>query len=662
MSVILNKLVDVRIDSASSLQAIHDVALGPSNLVRQEFRPTSTSSSVLDFQIQTPGLATYMSRRVNLTADVPFSFTVYNWDTTTGANQQLMVGRDFGLEAWPGNSMIQSATVQISTSNFTTQMQQVMPLIKRKLNTKEIRRKLSEVPAALGQTAIIYPTSVSSFAQGVTLGGCKGDYDCDFGNAGDASSIVLSNSTAGGTLSTAGGFLTVPAATNPAGTTASDNVTPGSLTVKGIIKINEPLLIQPFEIDDETPSFINVNMVQVRLNLSDLGAAMARVIRFAAQPRCSAGGAPKDRGGAQNPLTQRRMTFSALQFDQSEVASLNSARLVCQFMTPPPTAAIPAKTIYPTAFYNPMPTGWTLSGSETMAPGTTREITSNVITLNTAPDAIAVYFVPTLPSGSNDGFASGTLLNSLVAASTPGAGYCMEDTLLSPTRLEVTWNNNPSLLATFDQYELWRRTQQNGVIVPWPVFKGSLLDTSLASQTGSQYFPVQVDGTGTAGYRAGQTPGIGAPVLLALNKDIPVEPGVAAGVAGVYTISFKATIFNHLPFAITAGTLYIVPITSQYLVLNAGGTSDVLGTVATEDAVVKQPVAGDWQSKELLSGGSALKDGFVAASARRLWDSSRVIGSLARGSAASTSGGDTMMGSTLTGGSYAVKRQHLNMS
>jgi hypothetical protein len=117
-----------------------------------------------------------------------------------------------------------------------------------------------------------------------------------------------------------------------------------------------------------------------------------------------------------------------------------------------------------------------------------------------------------------------------------------------------------------------------------------------------------------------------------LGKDIPVEPSIGAGVAGVYTIRIQVKVQNTLGYDVTGGTLFVVPITSNYLVLNAGATSDVLSTVAAEDQVLSARVVGDVQSKELMDSGKNTVTGAASASSRSGNSMAQIMGSLNRSS------------------------------
>ena len=587
--VVLNKLVDVRVDSGQTLTATHDAVVGGANVVRQPFQATTATSSNMDFVIQTPGLGQFVSRRVDIVGQIPWQVTVTCNVVDTGTPLVITQGYDVGIEAWPMNSLITAATVQISTSSFTTQLQQIMPLMKRILRNSDKRNKVSMTPTSVGSTAILYRNGVVPYPQG-PFAGTVGREEDSFGNAGPRGRLRVL------------GYTVQYATAGPGGI-----ITPGKFTMTGTLDIDEPLLCQPFKMDDETMAFINTNLIQIRLNLSPLGAELARVLRFASRPY---GPVIVTAGTLQLP----DLVFSDLTIDTSQTSLLRNFSVWATFISPPGGAQVPPSTIYDTVYYNPLPT----ADAQAITFNTSVTVSSNTITLNTAPDLVAVYYVPNLPT-TNDGRVDWQY-SPISSYPSGGKGYCREDTLGEITKLNVTWNNNPSLFATFDQQELYRRSAANGLSVPYcgtGVLHVGTVTNMASGQPNSltKYFPWGAPGTTTEL----STPAIQYPMLLALNKDIPVEPNVAAGVAGVFTLKVTATVRNVIDYAgITGGTLYVVPITSQYLKLNSGAMSDIIATVATEADVYRTPVIGDVQSKELVGAGRsrASADSHAVASSR----------------------------------------------
>jgi hypothetical protein len=576
MSIELKKLIDTRIDGNASVSAVHDVTLGGSNIARQTFTSTSVSASNLDFTIQTPGLGVYMSRRVNIEVEIPISFKL-TYSASTGM-PALVWGTHFGCTAFPFNSLITSGTVQISTSNFTTQVQTSLPMLKRFMSRRQTRQRLGEVATGLGPSALLVKPGDSQFPQPVISMGVNSS-EC-MGPFGNPAAVRWEWTTVAGAPSFA----------------PATNVTTQQ-TVYGKLIVCEPLLLQPFSTDDEEPAFINTNMITIRCNLSSPGASLARILRFA-NPTVNAG------------TYLYKIDDVVLGTGALFEATLRKAVVSCAFITPPPTMKPPIKTLYPTTFYNPLAKSITVA-SVPQGSVSAEWIYSNVITLNVAPDMIAVYFIPDLINGLD---GAGT-----TAATGNYVGGALEDCLCPIDSLQVMWNNNPSLLATLDSNELWRRTQQNGLPVSWNAHKvDTQVDPTLVPST--TLYPTSWKSATSSG----------APVLLALNKDIPVEPGVAAGVAGVYTLQLQVKIKNGMPFALTSGTLVVCPITSQYLVLNAGATSDIISPVCNEKAVIGETVSGSVQSKAMMGAGKNTVEGHMSASSRTRHLPSRLIEALHR--------------------------------
>jgi hypothetical protein len=585
MSIELKKLVDVRIDGGAATSVIHDAVLGGSNVVRAEFQATSSTASNIDFVIQTPGLGVFMSRRVNVRTTIPMKFTVKTGAIVPAAGVSLVWGQNFGVGAFPLNTLITSATVQISTSNFNTQVQQTLPLIKRLMQRPDIREKLSDVPTELGVCAALFPAEYNvnspfadrSSSYSGAMGNCampQWQFTKVDGVAhGDPNSVLI------------------PSANQ-------------TVQIEGILSVDEPLLIQPFTFDDEVPAFINTNLINVRLNLSGVAANLARIFKFSLHP---------------SSVVANRTVISNMQWNTDQSVS-PSPYIYTTFITPPVSAKPPEKAIYPTQFFNPL---GTVGGAIAPADFKSRslnavEIDSQVITLNTAPDMLAIYAVPDFQGMGMDG---------TTGAGTAGVydGACFDDMLLCIDKLQITWNNNPSLLATFNSRELWRRTKQNGLDTPYPVYSGAVIGTASdwTAETGRVAPVASMTGTYASS---------GGCILLALNKDIPVEAGVAAGVAGVYTLKVRANVYNQLGVAVPKFTLYVVPITSQYLVLNVGATSDLINTVATESVVYSTPVTGDVQDKRtLVDDRGGLPGGFMAASGRGSLNVPKLIDMTAKG-------------------------------
>jgi hypothetical protein len=650
MALVKDKLVDVRVDAGATFSATHYGVVGTANNVRQQYMPASASLSTVDWTVTTPSQSVFVDRRVSVAGIIPFKFNVTNYGTEPYTVKPY---KDIGVEAFPFNSLINTGTVQINTSNFTTQLQQTLPLLKRRLREKDTRNTLSGVPTNLASVDTLAPPSVLPYKMGPFEVRQNDEEDCML------SPQLRINGT---------GWTVAPGAT---------------LTCYGSLQVEmEPLLLEPFLVDDDTPGMVNVNVLNVRLNLSTLEDQMARSLRFSVPdmvlvptpvptllPRVQYSGLA---------LTARAEPGAPLDQPSFE----DSLRLWVTYLSPPITAGTPAKSIYPYVHYNPLTTRF--STASPLPPFGNIAITSNLITLNVCPDALALYFVPTYPT-------SGTHANNsnkqYAAPVSGGSGYAREDTVFFPDRLSITWNNNATLLNTLTSTDLQRMTARNGIkgamrnrqmllngqaltgVHTAPVsnqgpWRGTFVATA---PPGNQIVPVQGLPAGatvqlsvasippqTIGpapadvVNALLTPGIvevaanqfsvdinrvagvtysytvfaaphvfyfdgdgnrdifttSTPCIVALNKDLPVEAGVSAGTAGIYTLQVTYETRNFSSYPLSAGTLYVTPIYSQYFTTYAGATSTVDTAVLDEETFARMTVSGDTASSQTMGGGA----------------------------------------------------------
>lgn len=526
MSIQLHKLTDPRVDGAISEVAFHDAVVGSASTVVQKHASTSNSTSNLDFVIQTPGLGVYMNRRVEVETSIDFNITVTATATTTGLTAPLVIGQNISTNSFPFNSLIQSANVQINSSQITTQNAQIMPLMRRLLTKRETRKKLGVVPT-----------------DGQFFASCADDAVVPAAQFGNLSQLTQADDpfAAGGISYMSYGASTAPTAF---GGTAGVAVT-GNLVVPIRVTVREPLLVQPFSAFEDDASFINVQSCTVRLNLlspDDIMARFFKIFSLSGNAAC---------------------TLSSIAY-ATPAAPFTTPVLRVTYMSPPAASVIPRQVVYPYQQFTPLPSATYAvpPTALTVASPASIDLDSPTITLNTCPDYIAIYALCTPTSNAN-------------------AGSFLENQVLLPiSKVSIQWNNQASLLNTMAQQDLWRRSFENGVEVPYSV------------ATGAAYLPGP---TPAANYNLSSTvkATVGSPLLLAVGRDLPVEPGVAPGVAGIYTLRVTASVYSYFANSAGAGnvTLYVVPITSQYMRLMEGGTAELISSVATEAQIIEAPMA-----------------------------------------------------------------------
>lgn len=548
MSIELFKLTDPRVDGAMVEAAHHDAVVGSSSVVVSRLPAISYSSSNVDWVIQTPGLGVYTSRRVEVEAtmlvEVKVTIAVAaNAGTGDVEHQIVRYGSDFITNSYPFNSCISSSNVQINSSQITTQNAQIMPILRRVLAAKATRRKLGVMPNR--EPYALYCDDDSKVFSS-PWNGVNNTPDCEDSMASGTqgsfkfTSCVLDTAVTGLTASVSNGRALVTVA---ASTTAKS----GTFTLKGELKIREPLFAQPFTHFEDETAFINVQSATVRLNMLQASDKLCRLLKF---------------------VTTSGMAMSAITYAfNTSNPFKESPNLRITYMSPPAATPVPRQVVYPYHQYTPLSNPET---SATIPAGTTETLYSNTITLNTCPDFVAVYVAL-----SEEGTRKETQHQGLAAIS----------------GVSITWNNQASLLNTFQIEDLWRRSLENGINAPLPVFSGEALVCAGG-----------VAVAGTAAYK----PTVGAPLILAMGRDIPLEPGVGPGVAGIYTLKLEVKALHYDALLARKMTLVVVPINSQYIRLMEGGTAELISSVATESQLLEAPIAPERTitAKSALVGGA----------------------------------------------------------
>lgn len=624
MSISVRKVIDARVDGASSVNQHHDFATGASSATFQAFEATSKSSGTLEFNVLVPGQNAYWNRRVVLETQTVFKCDI-NYQTAIAA-PTIRYGRDVGVCGFPMNTLLQTVTTSINGSTITTQANQIMPLVRRLVAAN-----------ASSQKHYNCPSSVSSYADNAEAGASEANELLTIGRSVDRPS---SNAThrvfTWGTVDASGNFsklttgdpdsLVLPGATTPGTMNAA------KFSSAFMITTREPLLVAPFITTDDEPAFTNVQAANVRCTIMQPSDASIRILRSnkalfetVENIQTAKGGCTLDDPGllTGDAYVSPYVRISNVQFASSQ--PFQTSRLWCNFLSPSPDQLVPASTIYPYMQFDPLQNATATAmegGTITLEAGSDKksDLRSQTVILNTCPDMIAVYAIlgdPTAPGATVPVIDDNTTLPTIAAFSG------REDLFATIDNISIMWNNQPAILATASRQELWRMSYDNGLKVPFDVYNG-------------------VRGGGTYGIPAGGATGCvattGAPLLLAINKDFPTEPGTAPGVAGVFSLQVSARAYFCSATGVKrTATLYVVPIKSQYLQLNAGGTSSVVGAISSGEAMLDAPFATTRLLQDAtpeMAGGFGWNMGNLASaasSAKKLWSRGKDIVEQAKG-------------------------------
>ena len=637
MSISVRRVIDARVDGASSVNQHHDFATGASSTTFQAFDAISKSSGTLEFNVLVPGQNAYWSRRVMLETTTVYSATL-KVSGPQGTSPTVRYGRDIAVCGFPMNSLLQTVTTSINGSTITTQSNQIMPLVRRLIAASGRARKRIPCPSGVSTCADNAQAGIGTGNE--IMNNVRGSEDPDT----NGSFRVFSWGTiVNGTFAASPDQDALAIGALP--TAGAGAITTTTVTVSFSITTREPLLVSPFITTDDEPAFTNVQAANIRctlMNPSHESIRLIRVNRLSVTPELQAlnAGAAVAAGGylyddATNLTT---MAFTGTSWSAQPFVN---AKLYCNFLSPSPDQLVPASTIYPYLQYDPLQSATVtpikaVSMNTWQAPAPTK-VSSQTVILNTCPDMLAVFAI--MGEATEDGVAQpdGSRYQSYNGR---------EDLFATIDSLSIMWNNQPAILATARNNELWRMSYDNGLKYGFDVFNGirgggANLVSWINGGAGA--------GTSAAALANGAVSGAiattGMPVLLAINKDFPTEPGTAPGVAGVFSIQVDAQVHHHgAPTFFSAGTvngpntyaadtwvyparpvtLVIVPIRSQYLQLNAGGTSSVVTAVSSGEAMLDAPFAPnriiDSASTNMVGQGASQGFANFFSSAKKGWE------------------------------------------
>jgi len=483
-TIVLRKVIDNKVDPTSASIAHHDFVVGSSATVWAPFQPTSSSSSTNEFTIQVPGQNSLWSRKVMMRTTTGLSWNVLvsgsiqcTGNTTVVPNGAIIYlpyryGVDFGCTAFPFNSLVQTCNSQINGSTINCQASQVMPVIRRIVNTnKELRQKLACPTGVVGTSNIGHATGnpmdeMSLFSPNDSCSGAPSNahYSAfQFTNASGQPVFTNYNSTCPsftGSVVPTGTVFYSPFASNNATATlavvtssfASNTVLSGnpqfnaltngstymlpivinstgsditvlqggilnfnvSVPVYGSLTTTEPLLFPPFTYNDEEVAFTNVQSANIRLTMLSPNDRMSRILRNIEAPgnrvdtvSCASYAAAAGIVGLGFCTPQIQLSS----FAYGNLPNSNGSggqtpfniTAYANFLSPSLLEPIPETLNYPFLQYYPLVT---TNGQLTPAPMNALTpynmnrvdinsgvITSNVITLNTCPDMLALYVV-----------------------------------------------------------------------------------------------------------------------------------------------------------------------------------------------------------------------------------------------------------------------------
>lgn len=556
------------------------VKLGAGSIAAQSYQAVTATSSQHVFNVQVPSLQTYVDRYVLWRTTVQIQwYTQFSaaLQPTVSGLPLCMPGRDWALAAWPLHRLATNLSLQVNDTSVQLNLSQCLALLLR-LNDSAEGRSITTTPSKLDVYAL---NSTNSQTVSSPYGGIDtAPYGVDAGNGAFpflwcVPSFATTNQgktllSIGSSGSYTDGTFTTNWANGIPVTTAGLSYYPLAIQVS----IAENLLISPFESGSSAAGpegaiwGISNFVYQAQMQSPDA----ARVLRCLSA--CQA--------------------FTNISYGYVPFANTT---LDFNLLSAPLTLYVPPRNEVPYQQFIAFP--FTSSGAinaGTQGTPNTGDVSSNVITLAQIPELLCILCTP--PNYGDVG--TGTTSRGT------GVQTCLQGDWFYPVRkVNITCCNYNGLLTNVTKYTLWRMTTQNGLRMPWLQWAGYALrsgDNGQACTTAQCGQGLQP--TGYLSVPAGSpTLMTGGPLILAMGKDVQLDPTLAPGVSGNYALQAIVTVEN--------GTASSATPTVTLIVVNAGffnskaGSSSVTTAPLTTDNVLEA-------SKQIkLNGGATLTSGQI---------------------------------------------------
>jgi hypothetical protein len=487
------KTVLVRDSTIGDITADIDFAVksGASQCTYQRFPSTSSSNSAVIFNVQVPSENVVIGRDVLLTTGLTFTVNCGGAGVTVPLNGKLFdIGNNFALQAFPFNSLLTTATVQINNTTVSINMKDVLPSLLRMNDSRELYRWNSSTPSLPDQAYGSYANAVGTSNNPLAAYG-NASYDVDQVPRGAFPLIVREVYVNG--VATGGGSLAK--GTGVAGTVYK--------VVLSTI-VSEPIFLSPFIFGNpefNQQGFLGINNMAFTFNVDSTAGRL-----------CSA--APRDAVAgpfftAVNTIELGDTVAGTSAFQAPAIGglgALSAPALLFKFLSTQPSDLIQTKNIVP---YMDYPRYLTSSANNPQVnAGTGATLTTSNLQINQIPDLFIINIRK--PMAQQNCFDP--------------AGF------LAIRGISINLNNQSGLLSSASTYDLWKMSVRNGSTQSWAEFSGEALKT---------------DGVTGAG---DVIPTTGSLLIINPAYDLSLPDYISCGSLGNYNFQAQISCYNQLGY------------------------------------------------------------------------------------------------------------------
>jgi len=408
------------------------VQSGASQTTYQPFPATSASNSALIFNVQVPSENVVLGRDILISTGITFTLTATGVPATDPA---IDLGNTDALQAFPFNSLLNTATAQINNTTVSINTQDVLPSILRMNNSRELYRYNSMTPSLPDQAYVDYGDAVGT-NNNPLASYSTASYDLDQVPRGafpiDVVSVVHTI-TAGGTDSSL----------------ISTNVADTFVIVLQT-QVCEPLFLSPFiwgNPEFNSQGLLGINNISFTFNID---ATAKRLFSSSSGYITSISLGANGQGNA----------FSSAGTIGVKAVPTNPAVLM-RFLSTQPSDLIQTKNIVP---YIDYPRYLTVSGNNpSMTAFSTQTLTSSNLQINQIPDLFLITVRKPMATQTFNDSMSQFIINNI----------------------SINLNNQSGLLSSASQFDLWRMSSRNGSAQSFVEFGGQALRNDSVTGAGT---------------------------------------------------------------------------------------------------------------------------------------------------------------------------------
>lgn len=515
---------------------------GAASTTYQQFNATSSSNSSLTYSIQLPSENIVMGRDAMIQHQVNFSIKVGSLTSpvvgqTAGTNV-LAWGFDTAFQSFPISSCMNTANVQINNTSTSVNLKDVLPLLLRLNDSRELYKYNSYAPSLPDQSYYSYADGVG--ANNNALGSYNtASYDVDQLPRG-AFPLDQFNVQHYGVVAGVGTLLAGDAGSSTLAVGAAGAADGEYWIINVVATITEPIFVSPFtwsNPEHNSQGLLGINNMAMNFTID---STLSRLI------------------SAANALSNQ---YSIVAGDARSTPSNSSSSfflsssVLLKFLSTQDTDRLQTKNVVPFMDFPRYITSQFNNGA-TIATDATVTAISNNIQLNQLPD----YFIICVRKQMN----TQTFTDS--------------DSFLKIKNATFNLNNMSGLLSTATAQDLWKISSKNGSNQSWPEFNGRAWVNADPAET--------VGGVGAKVATTGS-------LLVVSPTDLSLPSYLAPGSLGNFQLSLTLSVENQSATAVTP-EIVVIAVNSGFMVTQMGQSSVYTGVLTREavlDAKMTKPVS-----------------------------------------------------------------------